>query len=253
MPAAVSQIGASECAVLRWHLRLRLLDRCRWAAPSFEELDLARDCGVFPRSPEVLHRWASTYLQKLPLLDHCAVGLHPGESLVVGRFCAKAKRIAPRALESFFFTNPWSSALRGKKVVVIHSFEDAIRQQYNRREEIWPRGAAAVLPRFDLRTIRAPSAACRHDYPDSLSMLHGLESELERCRNTEGFDVALIGCGAAGLPLAVRAKELGGIGIDLGPSLPLLFGIRGEREDRPEYRRFMNDAWGRPWVGETPR
>ena len=252
-PAAIGKIGSSECWTLAWHLGLKRFYKYTWVPPSFGELDLAEQSGVFPNSPEMFHQFAAAYLDKLPLLDMCAVWFNPGESEILQRLCPDAKRIPLKALDPFFFSRPWSSALKGKKVVVIHPFEETIRNQYARRREIW-RGTASVLPEFELRTIRAPYGFSRNDFADWLGMLRWLENELERCRDTEGFDVALIGCGAAGIPLAARAKELGGIGIHLGGSLQLLFGIRGKRWDvRPEYQPFFNDAWSRASATETPK
>jgi hypothetical protein len=84
-------------------------------------------------------------------------------------------------------------------------------------------------------------------------MLAGMESEMDRINKEEGFDVALIGCGAAGLPLAAKAKAMGKVGIHLGGPLQLLFGIRGKRWDsRPEFQSFFNENWCRADGSETP-
>lgn len=40
----------------------------------------------------------------------------------------------------------------------------------------------------------------------------------------EDFDVAIIGCGAYGFPLAAKIKKAGKIGIHLGGAAQLLFG-----------------------------
>lgn len=252
-PAAIGKIGSSECWTLAWHLRLKRFYKYTWTSPSFGELDLAEQSGVFPNSEEMFRQFSEAYLKKLPLLDLCAVWYNPGESQVLSRLCPRAKRIEIKALDPFFFSPPWTATLAGKKVVVVHPFEESIRQQYARRREVW-RDFPGVLPEFELRTIRAPYGFSMNDFSNWLAMLRWLEVELERCRDTEGFDVALIGCGAAGIPLAAHAKELGGIGIHLGGSLQLLFGIRGKRWDvRPEYQRFFNESWSRASSTETPR
>ena len=67
------------------------------------------------------------------------------------------------------------------------------------------------------------------------------------------FDVALIGCGAYGLPLGAAIKQMGKPAVHLGGALQLLFGIRGRRwEAMPQYLSLMNDAWVRPSSTETP-
>ena len=63
------------------------------------------------------------------------------------------------------------------------------------------------------------------------------------------FDVAIIGCGAYGYPLAAEIKRMGKVVIHLGGATQILFGIIGNRweKDHPEFcRKFVNDAWVRP-------
>ena len=68
------------------------------------------------------------------------------------------------------------------------------------------------------------------------------------------FDIALIGCGAYGLPLASHVKRLGKIGIHMGGCLQLLFGIKGKRWDKdPKISKFYNDSWIRPMEVDKPK
>jgi hypothetical protein len=65
--------------------------------------------------------------------------------------------------------------------------------------------------------------------------------------------VALLGCGAYGLPLAAAIKRSGRQAIHLGGALQVLFGIRGRRwEQIPKIAALMNDHWIRPSEAETP-
>ena len=69
------------------------------------------------------------------------------------------------------------------------------------------------------------------------------------------FDVAILGCGAYGLPLAVMLKRAGKPAIYMGGSTQLLFGIKGRRWDLhfPEVVALYNDYWVRPSEEETPK
>lgn len=80
-----------------------------------------------------------------------------------------------------------------------------------------------------------------------------MKSELDK----EPYDVALIGCGAYGMPLAAYSKKTGHKAIHLAGALQLLFGIRGSRWDNPnygiqefgvqnKYKELFNDAWVYP-------
>jgi hypothetical protein len=84
-------------------------------------------------------------------------------------------------------------------------------------------------------------------------MLKWLESGMEKVDIEDGFDVALVGCGAASIPLVAKAKAMGKMGVHMGGPLQLLFGIRGRRwDDRPEFQAFFNEAWCRPYSFERP-
>ena len=69
------------------------------------------------------------------------------------------------------------------------------------------------------------------------------------------FDVALIGCGAYGMPLAAFVKSLGKVGIQLAGWTQMLFGVYGERwiSQQTQYSKFINKYWIRPNENETPR
>ena len=71
------------------------------------------------------------------------------------------------------------------------------------------------------------------------------------------FDIAILGCGAYGLPLAAKIKQAGKQAIHLGGVTQILFGIKGKRwEEMEDYRyikNLMNDAWVYPNVQDTPK
>ena len=68
------------------------------------------------------------------------------------------------------------------------------------------------------------------------------------------FDIAIVGCGAYGLPLAAKIKEIGKQAIHLAGATQILFGIRGARWDvRPEMQKYFNEYWIRPSDSERPK
>ncbi len=67
------------------------------------------------------------------------------------------------------------------------------------------------------------------------------------------FDIAIIGAGAYGLPLASFIKNMGKKAIHLGGATQLLFGIKGKRWDNlPYFRKLYNENWVRPLPDEIP-
>lgn len=71
-----------------------------------------------------------------------------------------------------------------------------------------------VLSEFDLKTLKTVQSMgnTKVDYENWFQALHDMA---EKCRQTE-FDVAILGCGAYGFPLAAKIKRMGKIAIHLG-------------------------------------
>ena len=148
-------------------------------------------------------------------------------------------------LEPYFHDDPWSRHLEGKKVLVIHPFAKLIQKQYHQnRLHLFPN--RCVLPEFSLRVIEAvQTLAGDHDerFDDWFDALDWMESEAIAV----DFDVAIIGCGAYGFPLAARLKKHGKKSIHLGGATQILFGIKGNRwDERVEFSAMYNKYWVRP-------
>lgn len=157
-------------------------------------------------------------------------------------------------LEPFFSKKPWTRALRGQKVLVIHPFIDTIsKQYYNNRIRLFDN--PDILPEFDLRTFRAVQSIGGNDqFDDWFDALDYMKS----CIDTMDFDIAIIGCGAYGFNLAAHIKRSGRKAIHLGGVTQLLFGIKGSRWETPNqewyvngnYPDLMNEYWCRPDINE---
>lgn len=152
-------------------------------------------------------------------------------------------------LEPFFFPLPWTAALEGKRVLVLHPFRRSLEQQWCRRQELFP--GRFVLPTFEPLFVATPMTVrgAAHGYSSWQSALDQLWQQVQGIR----FDVALLGCGAYSLPLAARIRGLGRSAIHLGGSLQLLFGVFGRRWERFDSQRaLLNSAWIRPLPEDRP-
>ena len=80
--------------------------------------------------------------------------------------------------------------------------------------------------------------------------LHYMEQKIDEC----DYDVALIGCGAYGMPLAAHCKRQGKKAVHLGGVLQMLFGILGIRWETEQdiYLKFANEYWVHPLENERP-
>lgn len=141
---------------------------------------------------------------------------------------------------------PWTSALAGKRVLIIHPFEKSIRENYKKRRLMFK--SPNFLPEFELLTIPAVQSI-GYEQPNFETWFCALESMKAKMREME-FDIALIGAGGYGYPLAAYAKELGKQGILIGGMLQLYFGIKGKTWDDKGY---YNEHWTRPLEEERPK
>lgn len=153
------------------------------------------------------------------------------------------------SLEPFFADEPWTLALQGKNVLVIHPFDQSIEAQYRRRTKLFNR---PILPDFNLITQRAVQTIAGNKDERFETWFDALEYMYNTAMRKE-FDVAILGCGAYGFPLAAKLKRAGKVAIHLGGVTQLIFGIRGARwEQWPEYLDLMTEAWVRPLNSEAP-
>jgi hypothetical protein len=157
-------------------------------------------------------------------------------------------------LNPYFSHRPWTRTLHGKVVLVIHPFAASIEAQYRKRELLFKDD---LLPGFALKTIKAVQSIAGEatEFADWFAALDSMKQQMDRA----DYDIALIGCGAYGLPLAAHAKRQGKKGFHIGGSLQLMFGIRGKRWENPNYNPFydysklVNEHWIKPAEEERPR
>lgn len=143
--------------------------------------------------------------------------------------------------------NPWTSALAGKKVLVIHPFEESIKKNYKHKDKLFAN--KKFLPDFELITLKAVQTLADNKeipYKDWFEALEVMKQQMKKI----DFDVALIGAGAYGFPLGAYVKELGKQSFHVGGMLQLYFGIRGKYYDQFHYH---NKYWTRPLEDEKPK
>jgi len=217
-----------------------------WRGDIHTEMEMLS--GFFPNDRISLGRFSELMLTDMGELDILGSWLCQ-EALVQDRFTS-AKRIKLRMLEPFWSARPWSAQLKGKRVLVIHPFEATIRHQFSRRRQLFSN--PDILPDFELDVIKAVQsiAGNRVGFQTWFDALDYLKSEVSK----REFDVALLGCGAYGFPLAAHVKRLGRQSIHLGGATQLLFGIKGSRwESIPTHAALFNDSWIRPLPIDVPQ
>lgn len=196
------------------------------------------NAGFFPNDRTLFRQFGDLMTKDLPECDLLA-SFSAGEKFFESQL-SNAKKIKPFDLEPFHHQSPWTKALEGKRVLVIHPYEDSIRHQWAVRDRLFP--TRDYLPEFDLQIIKAVQSAAgnKSEFKTWFEALDHMKSEIDK----RDFDIALIGCGAYGFHLAAHVKRTGKKAIHLGGLLQILFGIMGKRWEG-KYP-FVNEHWIRP-------
>lgn len=217
---------------------------------------LCNCAGFFPYDINLGYKFTDSMKEAVAEIDAMGIWFLQFETYYIKKYMPKCKDIAylldiePWSTPS----NPWSRALEGKKVLVIHPFEETIKLQYQRRDLIFP--GTDILPRFELKTLKAVQTIAGQKDDRFDTWFEALEYMYAEAMKID-FDIAIVGCGSYGLPLSAKLKQAGKQSIHLGGATQLLFGIKGKRwEEAKEFayvRKFFNTSWVYPNSNEKPK
>lgn len=207
---------------------------------------LKNNAGVYPLDELSVRNYiyeATNAAKNIDIL--CAGGWVPNVEELYRWYSPHAVLVSSEMMNPFLNGLAWTRALRGKKVLVIHPFAKLIEQQYEKRDKLFT--SPDVLPEMDLMTYPAiQSMNGNSDFPSWSDALNKMKKDIKKL----DFDVALLGCGAYGMPLGSFIKcELGRQAVHMGGTVQILFGIKGKRWETGGYDyqyRFYNEYWVRP-------
>ena len=217
-----------------------------WTKPGANELKI--NAGFFPISSKSLNQFSALMLDSMKSVDLLGSWVH-GENLFAQEL-KDAKVCTLRDIEPYYHDRPWTKGLENQRVLVIHPFAESILYQYRNKRKILFKNPD-VLPEFELLTIKAVQSIAGNptSFPNWFDALDFMFEESTKI----DFDVAIIGCGAYGFPLAAKIKKFGKKAIHLGGATQILFGIKGKRWDQhPVISKLYNEHWIRPSKAETP-
>jgi hypothetical protein len=210
--------------------------------------------GGFPlETPEEIDTFASDYVHAVLQADVVAIWksgvIGTGELLRRG---AEFIDLGPTNPFGAMLRNvePWTMALEGRRVLVIHPFRESILAQFRRREEVTT--IQRLWPTCSLDVLVPPQTYAGRTDESSRGWTGNMQGLMEAVTERE-FDVAIIGAGPYGLPIGAFIKRLGRVALHLGGTTQLLFAIRGKRWEQYEnYASAMDENWVRPSAAETP-
>lgn len=247
-PFMAARFGAVENLIIADSVFIE--NKLRKAYPKSHSQMLCHNAGFFPEDEKNIERFSLLIRDCAAQADLLGVWNDLLEDYIIGTYAPQAKLTDLIALEPYYHKSPWSALLKGKKVLVIHPFEESIQRQYQKNREYIFKDPQ-LLPSFQLITQKAVQtiAGTKSKFKD---WFEALDYMTEEAYKTD-FDVAIIGAGAYGFPLAARIKGFGKQAIHLAGATQLMFGIKGKRWDsEPAITRMYNDYWVRPLDSEIP-
>ncbi|MDH5248138.1 MAG: hypothetical protein OEW40_04000 [Cyclobacteriaceae bacterium] len=261
-PFAVSRFGYSELRTLLTYLHIRgtetdfhkLLSFVKgekvepWWHPNTIKI-ITHNAGLFPREIKFIEQFCELLLLDMTEID------------VLGSWLGGEREIKPRMPNTkfmrfhdfyhFLHPDPWTSALKDKKILVVHPFSKSIQTQYRLKDKVFK--GAHQLPDFELTTYKAVQSIAGNRPPGFDNWFHALEAMKNDISKID-FDISILGCGAYGMPLAAFIKrDLKKKSVHLGGNTQILFGIKGSRwETDPTFAPILNSHWVKPLPEETP-
>jgi len=251
-PTMVARIGYTELTCLQFFVRSRSGGR-KPPYPPGVVTNMSTGPGFFPADPDSLDAFARLYLETVVDSDVLGVWFNDFEDEICNRYASGADLVELGCLEPFHYAEPWSEQLEGKRVLVIHPFAESIQRQYSDKRELLFANPK-ILPEFELKTLKAVQSIAG-TYTEFVTWFDAYQSMCDAMQRVD-FDIAIIGAGAYGLPLASFAKRLGRQAVHLGGVTQILFGIKGRRWETAyadTTAKMFNEHWVRPLPSETPQ
>ena len=203
---------------------------------------LDKSAGFFPKDENLLYRFNDIMKEACTQIDILGCWLVNYEDYYIRHYCRNIKSVGKlMAIEPWnVMEKPWSESLEGKRVLVIHPFEKTILSQYEKHDRLFDN--PKLLPQFELKTLKAVQTSGSAVDSRFDTWFDALDYMCAECEKID-FDVALIGCGAYGFPLAAHIKRMGKQAIHIGGALQILFGIKGRRWDESDTHLLYNENW----------
>jgi len=226
---------------------------------------MKRNAGIQISSVNSLVEYSKLYMESFNLADRCFWWM-PTSVVQMGQFVPSAYtecwdfliqrcnyvKFDAEVLSIFnhIARNPWTRALRRKRILIISGFSDSIKKQIDIRTEIF---GIDLFPDCEFVFIKPPQTQGDSFSKEFSNELKEFIDEIEKIKND--FDVALCSCGGYGNLVGSAIYKMGKSAIYVGGVLQMYFGIYGSRwlkDDSDIMRLYLNKHWKRPSISERP-
>jgi len=250
---AAGKIGGSE----RFCLMQPIVRATRGETRQLRAFEIAlgrhgeKQTGIFPRDPVFYDRYYSHFIEQARSHDYLGLFGEPNEPTIFGHYGLTNRLMDFRDQEPDRSTPDRPSAcylphFAGRRLLLVSPFAPLLKERATQStfEAVWAKTGKRWFDPSAVEALLVPygwSREVQERHGDSLSLLRALTEQMDSL----SYDVALIGAGGMGIPLAAHAKSRGKVAIALGGHLQVLFGVLGERWRRSEtWRRdYINPAW----------
>jgi len=251
-PFFIGRIAGCELKVAYFYQKGDVLD-------IIDELkELENNAGIYTKNSDSLAEYTSRLIQSY---DHCTVIAEwptlgkvfahtgSGQEFISTRTPQIAK-IDAIALEPYYFEDNWMSALKGKRILIVHPFYKTFSKQVPNLKKVFPE--KSWFEDCDIQFIQPPlTLAGNHgdrDWQEHLQLF------LESLRGLKEFDIALVAAGGYGMLVSdFIFKDLGKSVMYVGGALQIFFGVIGKRWfENKEILKMTNDDWIRPLSDDKP-
>lgn len=249
-PIMISRFGSVEARLLGEGFGIECGVKKHFSAKALRSI--YSNAGVFPFGETMAMRFFKITKESISCID--LLGFWPTlmQDYLVNEHCRSDVLLTNLgSLDPLLnSTCSWTTALKGKNVLVVHPFQDTIEAQYKKRKLLFD--IPDFLPEFNLHVVRAVQTIAGQKDERFEDWEQALQYMYNDCMKYE-FDVVILGCGAYGMPLAAMLKSAGKTVIHLGGATQLLFGIKEHCWDNLPVAQFYNEHWTRPLPTETPQ
>ena len=250
-PFFIGRIAGIELQIAYSVLKRRPLDMLQ------EINSLENNAGIHIKNIDSLHMYVNKLVESY---EHCSaiaewdikgdVFSKTGDGqLLIAERTPTIPKLNALSLEPYYVRDSWMPALEGKKVLIIHPFENTIKHQLSHLNKLFPERHWFQNCTF---THLSPPQTLAGNH-QNIDWQNHLNVFIDTLHVHTDFDVALVAAGGYGMLIADEIFMMKKSVIYIGGALQLFFGIIGKRWfDNKEIMALVNDDWVRPFPADKP-
>lgn len=218
---------------------------------------MKNNAGILLNRYSDIIKYSDMYLKSFENCDMYAVwephgnvyaAIKPSHEYITTTY--KKKQVWAFTFDIFHYihSKPWTHALKGKKILIISSFVESIKEKIDIRDKIY---GVDLFPDCEFVFCKPPQT----NGMNSSRVFYEELTDFTKKVNELEFDVALVSCGGYGNLVCNSIYEMGKSAIYVGGVLQMYFGVYGERwlrERKDIMKLYMNEYWSRPKEEERP-